>query len=263
MTRFGLPRPHGVAGVTLAQAAALVLPFLFVAANDPGRYTVLFGVALVASLVWEWVFARLRKRPPSFHGLTTALVVAIVAPPEIAVWQVVVTVSLGVIFGELVFGGRGFGFLSPATVALALLIISFPELSLPAPTRELALATLPAAVLLWALGLISERVILSAVAATFAVLVASGQGIEPVTIATGLAFGLIFLICDPTMAAATNAGRWIYGALAGSLVGLFSVSGITTEAVIFAALMAGIFAPLVDHLVVLAHAYLRARRRNA
>ncbi len=262
MTRMGMPKPHGVAGVTMAQVAALVLPFLFVAMTNPGRYSVLLTAAVVVTFGWELLFAAMRKQAPGFHGVTTALIVTIVVPPEIAIWQVIVAMSLGVIFGELVFGGRGFGFLSPAAVVLALLVISFPDLALRAPTRELALATMPGAMVLWALGLISERVILTAVAGTVVVLSFGGQQVEAVAVATGLAFGLVFLICDPSAAAATNAGRWIYGAVAGGLVGLFSSGGITVEAVVFATLLAGVFAPLIDHLVVLAHVH-RRRRRHA
>jgi len=261
MRSVWLPRPRSVAGVSVAQCAALVLPFMFVAASDASRYAVLLVAALIAALAFEGAFAFLRGHGPSLDGVTTALVAAIVVPPEIALWQVITVVSLGAVLGELVFGGRGFGFVSPATVALALLVISFPELELSQPTRELALAVLPGGISLLALGLISGRVLLAVGLSAWACMYLSGQGTEPGQIAAALAFGLVFLIADPTSAASTNAGRWIYGALAGGLVALFSSQGvITSEAVIFAALMAAIFAPLIDHLVVLAHVWCRGRR---
>ena len=78
---------------------------------------------------------------------------------------------------------------------------------------------------------------------------------------SALAFGLIFLISDPVSSATTDPGRWIYGALGGALIVVFSpVAGVTTEAVVFSALMASVFAPLIDHLVVLAHTRRKAGR---
>lgn len=255
--------PPSVGGITLAQSISLILPLAVVAKYDMSHLAHL-GAALGAALVFENIFAALRTGNLSFHGVTTALIVTVLMPPDIASWQVIVVVSLGVVLSELVFGGRGFGFLNAATVALALLLISFPQVQLLAPTQTLALATLPGGLLLLALGFISVRVLLGAVVGVVAGLVVSGQSLDAVLIVSAIAFGLLFLICDPVSAAATSVGRWIYGALAGGLVVIFSPEGgITTQAVVFAALLAGIFAPLIDHLVVLAHARRRRGRVHA
>jgi Na+-transporting NADH:ubiquinone oxidoreductase subunit B len=136
-------------------------------------------------------------------------------------------------------------------VAASLLVFSFPEVTLSPATPTLALATLPGAALLLALGLVSWRIILSAVVGTGVLLTLSVGSVDAPVVGTAIAFGLVFLICDPTAAAATNPGRWLYGLLAGGLIVLFSP---TTEGIIFAALIASIFAPLIDHVVVLAHA---------
>ena len=54
---------------------------------------------------------------------------------------------------------------------------------------------------------------------------------------------------------------WDPGALAGALIVLFSPAGTwTAEAVVFAALLASLFAPLIDQLVVRARALRRQRR---
>ena len=124
-----------------------------VALPDLERFAGHVLAALVTALVWEGTFATLRGRVLSFHGVTTGLIVTLVLPPEVAVWQIAFAVSLGVILGELVFGGRGFGFVPPAAVALSLLLISFPDLQLQQSTLALAIASLPGAVLLLAMGL--------------------------------------------------------------------------------------------------------------
>lgn len=250
---------RGVTGVTVAQILALMPPSVVAALAVPGGYAIQLVLALGTALIWEAAFAAIRKRGHSFHGVTTALIVVVLIPADLPVWQLVVMLSLGVILGELVFGGRGFGFLNPATVVLSLLVFSFPQVQLLPMSSVLALATLPGAVLLLALGLIAWRVILGTLLGVTAILVLTGLPLDAVVIGSALTFGIVFLICDPTAAAATNPGRWVYGFLAGALVVLFSTDGdLSSEAVVFASLLASVFAPLIDHLAVLAH----ARRRK-
>ncbi len=242
----------GVAGVTAVQVVALIAPSIVAAIANPTEYLMLLLTALTTVLFWEGAFAALRTRTPSIHGVTTALIVCVLVSPDLALWQLTLALSLGVVLAELVFGGRGFGFLSPAVVATSLLVFSFPQVSLAPGTTNLALATIPGAVLLAFLGLISWRVMLSAIVVTVALLKMSADGPDAITIASAMAFGLVFLVCDPTAASVTNPSRWIYGVLAGGLIVLFSGGPtLTTEGVVFAALIASIFAPLIDHLVVL------------
>ena len=62
-------------------------------------------------------------------------------------------------------------------------------------------------------------------------------------------FGILFLVGDAVCAAATRAGRWMYGVLAGALLVLLSPTpgqGISVDSVVFAALLASVFAPLID-----------------
>lgn len=255
MSVFSQPARHSVGGVTLAQTIALLAPALVLAQADPARYAIVLAAALLTTLIWEAVFAALRKHRFSFHGLTTALIFVVMVPTTLPLWQLVLMLSLGVILGELIFGGRGYGFINPAVVAICLLVFSFPQVGLSAASQTLALAVAPGAVLLLLLGLISGRVIAGTVAGIVGLTLLGGTDVDITTLATPLGFGLVFLICDPTGAASTNPGRWIYGVLAGALIVLFAGGGpVTSESIVFAALVASVFAPLIDHLVVLAHA---------
>lgn len=246
---------HGVSGVSLAQTIALLPPVVVVALADPARYAVALAAALLVTLAWEAIFAVVRKHPFSFNGLTTALIFVVMIPEVLPMWQLAMMLSLGVIFGELIFGGRGYGFVNPAVIALCLLVFSFPQVQLPVASQSLALAAVPGAILLLLLGLISERVIVGTLAGVVGLLFLAGTDVDILAIVTALGFGLVFLICDPTGAASTNPGRWIYGVLAGGLFVLFAGDDpLTSEAVVFAAMMASVLAPLIDHLVVLAHA---------
>lgn len=67
----------------------------------------------------------------------------------------------------------------------------------------------------------------------------------------GWAFGTVFLATDPTAAATTRTGRWVFGALVGIVTVVVRLTNPTFfEGIVFAILLASIFAPLCDHFVV-------------
>jgi len=78
-----------------------------------------------------------------------------------------------------------------------------------------------------------------------------------------VAFGLVFLIGDPVAGASTQLGRWVFGVLAGLLIVVFDTMAgpdVATAAIVFASLLASLFAPLIDHFAV---ALIVRRRRIA
>ena len=128
----------------------------------------------------------------------------------------------------------------------------------------IGLATLPGAVLLVLLGLISWRVIVAAFAGFVVAALLAGVADPIVLLIPGsFAFGLIFLGCDPVSAAATNPGRLIYGVFIGAFTVALGAAGgaVGTSAVVFAVLLGSIFAPVIDHTVVWLHAR-HGRRRH-
>ena len=67
----------------------------------------------------------------------------------------------------------------------------------------------------------------------------------------GWAFGTVFLATDPVAAATTNPGRWGFGILVGALTIIVRVTNPSYyEGVVFAILLACIFSPLFDYVVV-------------
>jgi len=73
-------------------------------------------------------------------------------------------------------------------------------------------------------------------------------------------FGIVFMATDPVSAAATNEGKWIYGALIGALtVVVRAFNPAYPEGVMLAILFMNVMAPLVDYLVIRVH--IRNRRR--
>lgn len=229
---------------TVLQALALLLPVLVSISAEPARA----GLALVAlsvALFWEAVFLYWRRRRISCHAVTTGMIVTVMIPVSLPLWQLGIVLSMGVVLAEQVFGGRGFGFLNSAAVSLALLVFSFPEHQLTGGGYSVALAVLPGAILLLAAGLLSGRVLAGFVVAGALCLATSSGGVGADLVGAGVvaSFGLVFLVGDGFAAASTNQGRWLYGALAG---GLFVLLGAHPEAVVFAALLASLSAPLLD-----------------
>ena len=80
----------------------------------------------------------------------------------------------------------------------------------------------------------------------------------------GWAFGTVFLATDPVAAAATNPGRWAFGLTVGALTIVVRVTNPSYyEGVIFAILLASIFAPLFDFVVIERNIKRRRRRLEA
>ena len=75
-----------------------------------------------------------------------------------------------------------------------------------------------------------------------------------------LVLAVLYLTADPVVSGATPVSRLAYGLLAGGLTALFATSGPGFGALIFATLLAQIFAPLLDHVAIAAHRS-RMRRR--
>lgn len=77
----------------------------------------------------------------------------------------------------------------------------------------------------------------------------------------GFAFGMVYMATDPVSAAATDAGRWIFGLLIGFMVVVIRVANPAfPEGMMLAILFANIFAPLIDHAVVRANTRRRLKR---
>jgi Na+-transporting NADH:ubiquinone oxidoreductase subunit B len=74
--------------------------------------------------VWEVLFAVVRKHEINEGFLVTGLLFPLTLPPTIALWQVAVGISFGVVVGKEVFGGTGFNILNPALTARAYLFFA-------------------------------------------------------------------------------------------------------------------------------------------
>ncbi len=81
-------------------------------------------VSYIAGGIWEVAFAVIRKHEINEGFLVTGLLFPLTLPPTIALWQVAVGISFGVVVGKEVFGGTGFNILNPALTARAYLFFA-------------------------------------------------------------------------------------------------------------------------------------------
>lgn len=84
-------------------------------------------VTVLAGGFWEVLFACVRQQTISEGFLVTSLLFALILPPSIPWWQVMIGISFGVVIGKEIFGGVGMNILNPALVGRCFLFFSYPR----------------------------------------------------------------------------------------------------------------------------------------
>lgn len=84
-------------------------------------------VTLLTGGFWEVLFACMRQQTISEGFLVTSLLFALILPPGIPWWQVMIGISFGVVIGKEIFGGLGMNILNPALVGRCFLFFSYPK----------------------------------------------------------------------------------------------------------------------------------------
>ncbi len=86
----------------------------------------MLGVAFVAGIGTEVMFAKVRGHEVNEGFFVTGALIPLILPPAIPLWQVAVGTVFGVVFGKEIFGGTGMNFLNPALVVRAFLFFAYP-----------------------------------------------------------------------------------------------------------------------------------------
>lgn len=84
-------------------------------------------VSYAAGGLAEALFAVVRKHPINEGFLVTGMLIPLIMPPTIPLWQVAVATIFGVVIGKEVFGGTGMNILNPALTARAFLYFAYPS----------------------------------------------------------------------------------------------------------------------------------------
>ncbi|MHB2264527.1 RnfABCDGE type electron transport complex subunit D [Aliihoeflea sp. PC F10.4] len=217
---------------------------------------------LIVTLFWQALFCRVRGRAMEPSGIVTALLVAILVPADAPFWQLALGMTFGIVIGEQIFGGRGRNFVHPAVVVLAFVMFSFTDATYRAGPDIPVWTLLPALVLLLVTGQAARRILLGFAIAMPLVLWAVGGEPAAPFLSGAIVFAVLYLAADPVASASTNPGRVIHGLLVGTLAALFSQAGELFGSVVFAILMASIFAPTIDQIIIALHIRRRAARHG-
>ncbi len=290
-------------------------------------------VSYVVGLSVEFTFATIRRHPINEGFLVTGMLIPLVMPPDVPLWQVALAVIFAVIIAKEAFGGTGMNVLNVALTARAFLYFAYPSdisgdvwtyigegsqavagfsgatpLSIAGDAvsnGQNVLTSLNAFGGSWAEGIYSFNNLIiglypGSIGATSVIMCLIGGIILVVTgvgswkiiasvfagtwvtgllfnmiganefmlmpahyhlIIGGLAFGAVFMATDPVSAAHTETGKWIYGLLIGMLTVLIRVfNPAYPEGIMLAILLMNVFAPLIDHYVVIANKKRRLSR---
>ncbi|MFY8037929.1 MAG: NADH:ubiquinone reductase (Na(+)-transporting) subunit B, partial [Cyclobacteriaceae bacterium] len=74
----------------------------------------------------EFVFATFRRHPVNEGFLVTGMLIPLVMPPDIPLWQVAIATAFAVIIGKEAFGGTGMNVMNVALTARAFLYFAYP-----------------------------------------------------------------------------------------------------------------------------------------
>jgi Na+-transporting NADH:ubiquinone oxidoreductase subunit B len=74
----------------------------------------------------EIMFAQIRNHEVNEGFFVSGLLIPMIVPPEIPLWQLAIAVAFAVIFGKEVFGGTGMNIVNPALLARAFLFFAYP-----------------------------------------------------------------------------------------------------------------------------------------
>jgi Na+-transporting NADH:ubiquinone oxidoreductase subunit B len=109
---LAIGQPDAALGDKIWIGAIQVVPIIIVS----------YGVGLGI----EFLFATLRRHPVNEGYLVTGMLIPLVMPPDIPLWQVAVATAFAVIIGKEAFGGTGMNVVNIALTARAFLYFAYP-----------------------------------------------------------------------------------------------------------------------------------------
>lgn len=83
-------------------------------------------VTYAVGLGLEIIFAQIRNHEVNEGFFVSGLLIPMIVPADIPLWQLAVAVAFAVIFGKEVFGGTGMNIVNPALTARAFLFFAYP-----------------------------------------------------------------------------------------------------------------------------------------
>ena len=90
------------------------------------HFVPILAVTFATGGFWEVLFATIRREEVSEGFLVTGMLIPLILPPTIPLWQVAVGTSFGIVIGKEVFGGVGMNILNIALTTRAFLFFTYP-----------------------------------------------------------------------------------------------------------------------------------------
>lgn len=223
-----------------------------------GMVALASGFAVLVEYVTQLAM-RTPYRALDGHAALMGVLLALLLPPTVPVWVLLVGVAITVFLGKQVFGGIGSYPMHPAVVGWLVLVLSWPNHVYPVGIASVAGGTTAAVVLtavgglfLWARGVIRPQISLGVLAgvAVFALLFGGrlDGGFSDQFLKGHVFLAAFFLATDPTSSPANQRAMWLYGFGTGFLIVLIRAFGVWADAVPFAVILMNTVTPLLDRL---------------
>ena len=87
----------------------------------------IYAVTFAVGLLWEILFAVVRKHEINEGLFVSSILFALSCPPDLPLWQAAMGITFGIVIGKEVFGGTGKNFLNPALTGRAFLYFAYPS----------------------------------------------------------------------------------------------------------------------------------------
>jgi len=219
--------------------------------------TVGFGMGL--GLLSEYLCQILMRQPyhaTNGHGVLMGMILALLMPPGVPWWIMVLGIFLTIFLGKQIFGGIGGYPMHPAMVGWLILLLSWPHhlfgASIATPHLAVIIVTAIGGTALCLMGIIRWRIPLGVfigVAISTLLFRNSLDGGILEQLATGhVVLAAFFIATDSTSSPANRLAMWLHGLVTGLLIMLIRAYGIWPDAVPFAILLVNVVNPLLDRI---------------
>jgi electron transport complex protein RnfD len=228
----------------------------------------LFGIlgtlalGMGTGLLVEYACQLLMRQPyhaTNGHGVLMGMMMALLAPPSVPWWVLVLGVGVAIFLGKQIFGGIGGYPMHPAMVGWLILLLSWPHhlyplgsASIAAPHVAAVVTTLLGGIVLWLTGYIRWQIPAGVLAGTaLAALLfrnALGGTFLDQFLTGHVVLAAFFIATDSTCSPANRLASLLHGLFTGFLIVLIRAYGIWPDAVPFAVILVNVLHPLLDRI---------------
>ena len=241
-------------------------------------------VSVASCVVFEFLFQKLAKQPVRVGDLScivTGLLLALVLPPAVPFWMIILGAFFAIVVAKGFFGGIGANVFNPALTGRAFMVVSFPVAMTTWATpftdavsgatplvsggtdymsfflgnragcigESSVLLILLACLFLIVMRIIDWRLPLSMVATVALCTLIAGGDVLAAVMTGGLLFGAVFMITDYATSPVTPWGRVLFGCGCGLITFLIRNFGGFPEGVMFSILIMNVLVPFLNRIV--------------